>query len=293
MSSGPPAGFVRLQKFLSDAGVASRRHAEEYILAGKVLVNGEVVDRLPAFVDPKRDVVVFDGTRVRPAPLEYFIVHKPKGVVCTMRDPAGRRRAIDLLPPLPWRLFPVGRLDADSSGLLLMTNDGELAYQITHPRFGVPKKYWVEVRGPVPQEVVPRLLRGVHLAEGRAQAVEVQICHVSRQRSVLHVTLREGRRREIRRMFAKLGFVVKNLKRIQIGPLTLKGLPVGAARRLSAAEIRALRAAVADAAKAAASNRTARRPSGQAGATKTPAPATGLAGDTALRKKTIRRRKDR
>jgi len=235
---------VRLQKFLSDAGVASRRHAEELIRAGRVLVNDQVVDELPAFVDPTVDRVVADGVPVRPQRLEYFLVHKPKNVVCTNRDPAWRTRAIDLLPNLPVRLFPVGRLDADSTGLLLMTNDGQLAERLTHPRYGIPKTYRAEVRGRVPPDLPARLLAGVHLAEGKARADQVEVIHAAQDRSALMITLREGRNRQIRRMLARLGYPVRSLKRVQIGPLSLKGLPVGAARRLTAQELHALRAAV-------------------------------------------------
>ncbi len=239
--AGGLSGRMRLQKFLSDAGVASRRHAEELILVGRVLVNDAVVDMLPAFVDPQQDRVIVDGTRVRPQHLEYFLVHKPKGVVCTNRDPAGRVRAVDLLPDLPMRLFPVGRLDEESTGLLLMTNDGELAERITHPRYGVPKTYYAEVRGRVPDDLPAKMKAGVFLAEGRARASGVEVVHSSNSRSSLLITLREGRNRQVRRMLARLGHPVKKLKRVQIGPLTLHGLPVGAARRLTVKELAALR----------------------------------------------------
>lgn len=240
MSPGPRARS-RLQKFLSDAGVASRRAAEEWILAGRVLVNDRIVDTLPAFVDPDQDHVVVDGAPVRPRRLDYFLVHKPKGVVCTNRDPSGRVRAIDLLPDLRVRLFPVGRLDADSTGLLLMTNDGRLAERITHPRFGIPKTYRAEVRGQVPNDLPAQMKKGVHLAEGKAQVGAVEIVHTSRQRSVLMITLREGRNRQVRRMLARLGYPVRTLKRVQIGPLSIRGLPLGAARRLTPKELAALR----------------------------------------------------
>lgn len=241
--SRAPAGQVRLQKFLSDAGVASRRRAEELIIEGRVLVNDEVVDKLPAFIDPRADAVVVDGTRVRPQRLEYFLLHKPKGVVCTNRDQGGRVRAVDLLPKLAVRLFPVGRLDVDSTGLLLMTNDGELAEKLTHPRYGVPRAYRAEVRGRVERDLPDKMKAGVYLAEGKASASEVEIVHAANDRSVLMITLREGRNRQIRRMLARLGHAVRRLKRVQIGPLTIRGLPVGAARRLSPKELNALRSA--------------------------------------------------
>jgi 23S rRNA pseudouridine2605 synthase len=243
MSAKANAG-VRLQKFLSDAGVASRREAEEIILEGRVSVNGRMVDSLPAFVEPATDEVRVDGARVHVAAHQYWLVHKPKNVLCTNSDPAGRVRACDLLPPQAGRLFPVGRLDADSTGLLLMTNDGELAQRVTHPRFGVPKTYRVEVRGRVPADVGARMTRGVYLAEGRAAATEVEVTHRSDERSVLLVTLCEGRNRIIRRMLARLGFAVRTLKRVQIGPLSLRNLPVGAARQLSDQELELLRRAI-------------------------------------------------
>ncbi len=260
-----PPRPMRLQKFLSDAGVASRRHAEEMILEGRVTVNGVVIDALPAFVDEQHDVVQVDGTRVRPQRLDYFIINKPRGVVCTNRDPGGRIRAVDLLPRLATRLFPVGRLDAESTGLLLMTNDGELALRLTHPRYGVAKTYRAEVRGRVPEDLPEQLRRGVHLAEGKARASDVEIMHASSQRSVLLITLHEGRNRQVRRMLARLGFPVRRLRRVQIGPLTLRGLPSGAARRLTPAEIHALRTAASKSTPAP-TERTARRPRRAVGA---------------------------
>lgn len=241
MGSRAPTGKIRLQKFLSDSGVASRRHAEELIRKGRVLVNDDVVDELPAFVDPHTDRVVCNGAVVKPQPHEYFICHKPPSVVCTNRDSQGRVRAVDLLPPMKARLVPVGRLDVDSSGLLLMTNDGDLVERMTHPRFGVPKIYRVEVRGRVADELPNQLREGVFLAEGKARADDADIVHRGRQRSVLNITLREGRNRQIRRMLAKLGYKVKTLKRVQVGRLSLKRLPLGAVRRLTPAEMRTLR----------------------------------------------------
>jgi 23S rRNA pseudouridine2605 synthase len=235
---------VRLQKFLSDAGVASRRRAEELILDGRVLVNDQVVDTLPAFMDPRHDRVVVDGALVRTERHVYFLVHKPKGVVCTDRDPGGRLRAVDLLPPLKARLFIVGRLDADSSGLLLMTNDGELAERITHPRYGVPKVYRAEVRGRVPANLPEQMKAGVYLSDGKARATNVRVTHRGRDASVLQITLKEGRNRQVRRMLARLGHRVTALKRLAIGPLTLKRLPVGAARPLTVREVADLRRAV-------------------------------------------------
>lgn len=244
-ADAPPAGRVRLQKFLSDAGVASRRHAEELVLEGHVLVNDVVVQSLPAFVDPQRDRVVVDGDVVRPQKLVYFMVHKPRGVVCTTRDPDRRPLAVNLLPPMRERVFSVGRLDAEATGLLLMTNDGELAAQITHPRLGIAKRYRVEVRGRVGDQLPAQLDAGVWLSDGKARLSEVEVTHRGADRSVLMVTLRAGGNRIIYRLLARLGHPVRELKRVQIGPLALRDLPVGAARRLTPRELAELREAVA------------------------------------------------
>lgn len=244
----PKSSLVRLQKYLNDAGIASRRHAEGLIEEGRVWVNGKIVDRLPAFIDPKHDRVTVDGDVVRPAPLRYFIVHKPKGVVCAGTDVSGRQAAIDLLPPGIGHMFPVGQLDADSSGLLLMTNDGELAQSVSHPRFGIPKIYRVDVKGRATPGVVGELRDGVYLSEGKARAAECRILHASDRASVLSITMNEAHNRQVQRMLAKLGFPVKDLKRVQIGPIVLKGLPLGASRELSDFEVRQLREAVESAA---------------------------------------------
>jgi 23S rRNA pseudouridine2605 synthase len=266
MSAPDGSGRMRLQKFLSDAGIASRRHAEELILEGRVLVNDEIVATLPVFVDPAQDTVIVDGAVVRTQAPVYFLVHKPPGVVCTHYDPAGRTRAVDLLPPMRQRLFPVGRLDEESSGLLLMTNDGELAQCMTHPRFGVPKVYRAEVRGRVPADLPEQLKRGVFLSDGRARAAQVEIIQASLDRSILNITLREGRNRQIRRMLAHLGHPVRKLKRLQIGPLSVKGLPVGGSRALTRRELNELRAAMrAASTRAAAGPRRRRRPPPKAG----------------------------
>jgi 23S rRNA pseudouridine2605 synthase len=180
---------------------------------------------------------------VRPRPAEYFILHKPKGVVCTHKDPAGRLRAVDLLPPTGAPLFPVGRLDADSTGLLLLTNDGDLAQRITHPRYGIEKVYRAEVRKAVSPEIVDQMKAGMFFAEGKVRASNVEITHRGRDHGVLMITLREGRNRQVRRMLAKLGYPVRTLKRLFIGQLSLKGLPVGSARRLTPREVAALREA--------------------------------------------------
>ena len=248
-------GRVRLEKFLSDAGVASRRHAVRLVEEGRVLVNDELVESLPKLIDPKRDRVVVDGMPVRPQKPAYWMVHKPKGVLCTSHDPQKRPTVMKLLPPMRTRLFVVGRLDADSSGLVLLTNDGELAQRITHPRYEIEKEYRVEVRGSVPGEATEKMRRGIWLAEGKAFARRVRIVRRTRELTTLDVVLTQGRNRQIRRMLARLGYKVKALRRVRIGPLELGRLKPGGARPLTKAEVRALRQVAAEAEAAAAGAR--------------------------------------
>ncbi|MBN1491353.1 MAG: rRNA pseudouridine synthase [Phycisphaerae bacterium] len=236
----------RLQKILSAAGVASRRECEHVILDGRVRVNGKQVLSLPVLVDPAADRITLDGKPLVPERKSYYVLHKPKGVHCTNFDPDQRRRAVDLLAGVKERLFPVGRLDADSTGLLLMTNDGELAERVAHPRYGVPKTYRAHVGGRITKEDLAMLHEGVWLAEGKASVSQARIIHAGRDRSVVEVTLREGRNREVRRVLAKLSHPVRKLIRIQIGPISLRGLAAGEYRRLTSAEIKALRDAGGD-----------------------------------------------
>jgi len=228
---------------LARAGIGSRRACEELILEGRVQVNGAVVDRLPVLVDPHRDQVWVDGRPVRPERPVYFMLHKPRGVVCTNRDPGGRRRAVDLLGGVRERVYPVGRLDAESTGLLLMTNDGDLAARLMHPRYGVPKTYRAEVAGRMGAPALERLRAGVWLSDGRTAGADASIVYQRADSTILEITLREGRNREVRRVLAKLGHKVYRLKRIRIGGLSLKGLPAGGFRPLRPDEVRGLTAA--------------------------------------------------
>lgn len=230
----------RLQKLLAAAGIGSRRECEEIILEGRVSVNGQVRSELPVLVDPEQDQIEVDGRLLRGERKVYFLLHKPKGVHCTNYDPQGRVRACDLMRGVRERVFPVGRLDADSTGLLLMTNDGELAQRLTHPKFGVPKTYRAHVAGMIQREDVERLKKGIYLAEGKAQASDAKIIHAARDASVIEITLQEGKNREIRRVLARLGHKVKRLIRIKIGPLSLRNLPDGAYRPLTEAELKSL-----------------------------------------------------
>lgn len=272
----PPTsgGSVRLQKAMAEAGVAARRDCEQLILDGRVRVNGAAVTTLPCFIDPATDRVELDGVALdlptvsaaaRSAtakPPIYVLLNKPKGVITTTSDPEGRRNVMDLLPPAlrhEERLFPVGRLDADSTGLLLITNDGDLAFQLAHPKFGLTKEYRVTCRGLATQEQLETLRRGLYLltpgSDGsttpkRASLESVRILKrlVDRargDRTLLSVTLREGQNREIRRLLARVGLKVKELQRVAIGPLRLTGLGLkpGESKLLGKRDVDKLRAA--------------------------------------------------
>ena len=273
---------IRLQKALAEAGVASRRHCEEFIEAGRVRVNDKVVAALPAWVDPDHDKISFDGQIVhkprktragKPAGKMYLLVNKPKRVISTNDDPEGRKTVLELLDPsiltaAGGRLYPVGRLDSDSVGLILMTNDGELANQLTHPRYGITKQYQVTIPGKLEEKDVAKLRKGLLLVDRkadrkrstgedsddkapvkRAAMEQVRILRYDKDRTrgdrtLLSVTLREGQNREIRRLLARIGIKVKRLERVAMGPLRLKGVARGSYRVLTAAEVRSLKRAV-------------------------------------------------
>ena len=234
----------RLQKFLARAGVASRRAAEEWIRAGRVVVNGLVVTEMGIKIDPERDVVQADGRRVGvTGGPKIVMLHKPSGYVCTTRDPQGRRVVTELLGKAPGRLYPVGRLDYDATGLLLLTNDGELAYRLTHPSYNVPRTYRVTVTGEVSRETVRRLADGVEL-DGRMVYPEVVVIKREPQKTVLELTVHEGRYHLVKRLMVQVGHPVLKLKRIAFGPLRLEGLNRGSFRDLTAREVAALKAEV-------------------------------------------------
>jgi 23S rRNA pseudouridine2605 synthase len=230
-------GKVRLNRFLAMAGVCSRRAADELIAGGRVEVNGAPATELGLRIDPKTDEVHVDGEAVRQEKPVYVLFNKPKNVVCTNARNEQKKRVIDFLPAVRGRLFTVGRLDLDSEGLIVLTNDGDFAQRMTHPRFGVPKLYSVELRGRVTQKDLERARGGVWLAEGPTGGMQIKVDRVIGDRSLLKVMLREGKNREIRRVFAKLGFPVLELKRIRIGELTLHGLKPGTWRFLQKDEI--------------------------------------------------------
>ena len=229
---------VRLQKVLAGAGLASRRTAELMIEDGRVEVNGHVVTRLGARVDPARDHIRVDGRRLPPQrPHRYLALNKPVGVVSTMEDPEGRRTLADFVPPKAGRLFHVGRLDTDTEGLIVLTNDGELAQRLSHPKFEVPKTYLAEVLGTVDRVTLARLSHGVTLEDGPLTPDKVKLIDTAGGRSLLQVTLHSGRHRVVRRLFDAVGHPVRRLARTRIGPIRLGSLPVGATRDLTRQEL--------------------------------------------------------
>lgn len=240
----PAKGGERLQKFLARAGIASRRRAEDLIRAGRVAVDGQVVTTLGYCLDPARARVTVDGQPVfLPARSVVIMLHKPSGYVTTLADPQGRRRVVDLLPPELGRLFPVGRLDYDTTGLLLLTNDGELAHRLMHPRYKVAKTYRATVAGSLTPEVLTRLAQGVDLDGRLARATDLRLVKVTSTRSVVELTIHEGRYHQVKKMLAQVGFPVLKLKRLAYGPLKLGGLSLGRWRELTSTEIQRLWAA--------------------------------------------------
>jgi 23S rRNA pseudouridine2605 synthase len=230
----------RLQKVLASAGLGSRRACEELITSGRVEVDRTVVTELGTRVDPSRQEIRVDGERLPRVRRVVYLLNKPVGVVTTNFDPAGRPRAVDLVPA-DQRLFAVGRLDLTSEGLLLLTNDGDLANLLAHPRYGVEKRYLVQVAGVPSEELLDKLRRGVRLAEGEVHAKRVSIRSQHKQSAVLEMVLDEGKNREIRRMLARLGHKVHQLKRVAVGNLTLGTLLPGQWRQLSWSEADVLR----------------------------------------------------
>ncbi len=226
----------RLQRLLASAGFGSRRQCEELIEAGRVEVDGEVVTKLGTTVTADVSKVRVDGVLLKKQKLVYFAVNKPVGFVTTNRDPHGRPRVIDLVPP-DERVFPVGRLDRNSEGLILLTNDGELAQKLTHPKFGVRKVYRVTVAGKVDPETMRQMRKGIYIAEGFVRVEGAKLMKSRSRSTEMEIVLREGKNREIRRILARLGHKVQHLRRIAVGPLRLGDVPSGAYRVLSNQEI--------------------------------------------------------
>lgn len=236
----PTGGPERLQKLLARAGYGSRRKCEELISAGNVTIDGERVTELGTKADPGVQEIRVHGERLKVAPHVYYLVNKPKGVVCTSSDPQHRRTVIELIPRERRRIFSVGRLDVDSKGAVILTNDGRFSNLLTHPRYGVEKTYSVRVRGTVEAEPLDRLRKGVWLAEGRTLPARVWIIRKRGNETDMGVTLCEGKNRQVRRMFAKCGYKVLSLTRTKIGELSLKGLGDGDYRELHPKEVEAL-----------------------------------------------------
>jgi len=236
---------LRINRALAQAGVASRRRAETLVRAGRVKLNGKVVRNLAVRVDPAHDQLSLDGWPLKLAPFVYFLYHKPRGVICTHHDERGRPCVGDICRQLPGVPRAVGRLDRPSEGLMLLTNDGEVALRLSHPRYGVTKEYQVTVAPPLKQRDAARLVKGLTLNDGPGRFDELVLLAVDQNRSRLQVVISEGRQRFIRRMFEHMEYEVKRLRRVRLGPLRLGQLKPGDVRAMGlATEVRALRQAL-------------------------------------------------
>jgi pseudouridine synthase len=247
MSSGNSreTGQVRLQKVLAQAGIASRRAAEKLIAGARVMVDGKTVTEMGIRVDPARSEIKVDGRRVKAAEqLRYILLYKPVGVVTTANDPQRRRTVMELLRGIPERLYPVGRLDYDTQGLLLLTNDGELAMRLTHPRHGVERTYEAKVAGLPDEQALERLRKGIPLDGHRTLPADALLLNRGKRDShgLVRLTIREGRNRQVRRMLEAVGHPVRELIRTRIGPITDRDLKPGQWRELRPGELRALTA---------------------------------------------------
>ena len=232
--------MIRLQKFLADAGVASRRASEEIILAGRVAVNGQPVSELGTKVEPARDRVTVDGRNLKPKRKLYLALNKPPGYLCTRVDQAKRQTLADLLP-LEWgHVHSVGRLDYLSEGLIFLTNDGDFSLKLTHPRYGVKKKYRVSVAGDVTRDIIAKMLHGIEDEGETLKAERVRVLNQKMSHCLVELELAEGKNREVRRLFESQGLSVSQLQRTQIGPIKLGELPVGKWRTLTEPEIKSL-----------------------------------------------------
>ena len=231
---------VRLQKFLADAGVASRRASEELITAGRVEVNGQLVRQLGSKVDPDRDHVRVDGQPVRVKRKLYVALNKPRGCVCSRKDELKRPTIYELLPKEWTNVYSVGRLDYNTEGLIFLTNDGDFALRLTHPRYEVRKKYLATIEGPVEFVTLEKFMNGIFHDGEKLKAERARIVSTNRSRSVVELDLKEGKNREVRRLFESQGITVKNLQRVQIGKIKLGELKSGKWRTLTEPEIKSL-----------------------------------------------------
>jgi len=237
--------LIRLNKYLAQAGVASRREADELIQQGRVFINGEAVTSLGIKIDPDQDTVEVDGQKVaHKNQFIYVLLNKPPGYLVTRNDPFGRQTIYNLLPDFPVCIHPVGRLDAPSEGLLLLTNDGELAFRVAHPRYQLAKTYLVKVKGNLPKEALTRMKKGIYLDGRWTKPDKLLTIAEGRAQSVYLVEIHEGRKREIRRIFQAVGASIKQLKRVRLGPLKLGDLKKGQWRHLTPLEVQRLKKAV-------------------------------------------------
>ena len=231
---------MRLNKFLANCGVASRRKCDEIIFEGKVKVNGEIVKNPAIQVNPEKDEVEVNGEKVKLPEKVYIALNKPKGVLCSLKDDFGRTIITDLVKDIPQRIYPVGRLDYNSEGLIILTNDGELANRLIHPRYKVKKKYHVLIKGEIKDEDLKKLEQGIELDGKKTLPAECKILNKSKKSTLIEMTIQEGRKRQIRRMLQELGYEVKRLRRVQFGPIKLGMLKQGEWRFLTKKEIEKL-----------------------------------------------------
>ncbi|MBW1973155.1 MAG: pseudouridine synthase [Deltaproteobacteria bacterium] len=228
----------RIQKIVAKAGIISRRKAEELIAQGRITVNGVVVKKFGTLADPEKDQILIDGKPIKGfEPKLYFLFYKPKGCLTTLKDPLGRPTVMDFLKKLKWRLFPVGRLDYDTSGALLITNDGELAYRLMHPKYLIPKTYLVKVKGIPSFTEIERLKKGLKSNKGYSMKAQVKISKKLKKNSYLMITLREGQNRQIKRMCLAVGHPVIKMERIRFAFLEIKDLKPGKYRSLEKSEV--------------------------------------------------------
>ncbi|MCS7462424.1 rRNA pseudouridine synthase [Paenibacillus doosanensis] len=232
----------RLQKVLAEAGVASRRKCEELITAGRVQVNDEVITTLGVKVDAQKDVIKVDGRAIRQQKKVYVLFNKPKGVITSASDPGGRKIVTDFLKAVKERIYPVGRLDYDTEGLLLLTNDGEFANLLTHPKHHVPRTYHATVKGVPHGTLLDKLREGIELEDGLTAPAEVEYYDINPEKNetVVSITIYEGRNRQVRRMFEAIQYPVIKLRRVQFGPIPLTGVPRGKFRHLKPQEVKEL-----------------------------------------------------
>jgi 23S rRNA pseudouridine2605 synthase len=240
--AGAGEGLIRLNRYLSNAGVASRREADNLIEMGLVKVNGKVVTELGTKVDPRKDVVVFDDVSLKPERMRYVLLNKPKDYITTMEDEKGRRTVMSLIHgACKERIYPVGRLDRNTTGLLLFTNDGDLAKRLTHPRYAFPKLYHVETTDKIKAEDLDKLRKGISLEDGFVKADEIEYVGEGSNKKEVGVRIHSGRNRIVRRMFEHLGYTIKKLDRVMFAGLTKKDLPKGRCRHLTEQEVNFLK----------------------------------------------------